>query len=270
MAHYAIGDIHGCYAQLMKLLDTIQYSPNKDTLWFTGDLVTRGPQSLKVLQFISKLPNVIITLGNHEFRLLTYVFCDIPCIQPSLQEILASPELHHLCHWLRKQPLMHHDATLGYTLVHAGLAPQWSLEQAQNCAKEVEAHLKGNQYAQFLSKIAPHLAQKEPVIWDDSLEGDARWGCIINCFTRIRFCNEQGMLELKTKDRTHPSPEYMPWFKLKNRANRHLNILFGHWAALHGKTETDNVHALDTGCDHGYRLTAMRLETKELISIPCY
>lgn len=269
MAHYAIGDIHGCYKQLIRLLDKIHFSPKTDTLWFTGDLINRGPHSLQVLQFVSTLPQTIVTLGNHEFHLLKQAFCNIPCLKLGTQAILSSPDCDRLCHWLRQQPLMHHDRNLGYTLVHAGLAPQWSLQKAQACAKEVEMHLRGTQYVQFLSDIAPYLAQNEPMAWHDNLQGAKRWGCIVNYFTRMRFCNEQGVLELKTKGSTHASLDYVPWFKLKNRANRHLNILFGHWASLQGKTDTQNVHALDTGCDHGDQLTAMRLEDEKLISIPC-
>lgn len=274
MTHYAIGDIQGCFDQLIQLLDKLHFSPETDTLWFTGDLVNRGPKSLETLRFVSKLPKVVVTLGNHDLRLLTYVFGKAPLVAnqaPTLENTLQAPDLAELCHWLRRQVLLHHDADLGYTLVHAGLAPQWSLSEALAYAREVETVLRGEDFRRFLAILPDYLSHSAPTIWQDSLQGDARLGCLINYFTRIRFCDLQGGLDLKTKDRVHPIPrEYVPWFRFPTRATQSLRIIFGHWAALHGKTSIARIHALDTGCDHGFRLTALCLQNEKLTSVSCH
>jgi bis(5'-nucleosyl)-tetraphosphatase (symmetrical) len=271
MAHYAIGDIHGCYDQLIQLLDKIQFSPHTDTLWLTGDLVSRGPKSLETLRFVSQLPQVVMTLGNHDLRLLTYAFNPKKRAFPNhtLEEILKAPDLFSLCHWLRKQPLLHYDATLNFVLVHAGLAPQWRLDEAISYAEEVESTLQGENYIEFLRSLPKYLSTQTHLCWQPQLNGYERLGCIINYFTRMRFCDKHACLDLTVKDCKHPSKSYYPWFQVPNRKNQALNILFGHWAALQGKTGVANVHALDTGCDYGYCLTALRLEDRKRISIKC-
>jgi bis(5'-nucleosyl)-tetraphosphatase (symmetrical) len=266
MATYVIGDIQGCFDSLLRLLDQIKFDSHRDTLWFTGDLVNRGPKSLEVLRFIKNLKNTQIVLGNHDLYLLAIVYTDVNCnSENNLQAIVNAPDKEELCTWLRNRSLLHHDSSLGYTLVHAGFPPQWNLNKAMECAKEVEIVLRSEQYKDFLK----NMYGNEPSQWNDSLVGWERLRFITNCLTRIRFCDIKGNLELTTKGINITSDNYFPWFKLPNRCSKDLNILFGHWAALQGRTNEPNVYALDTGCVWGRCLTAMRLEDKVRINIKC-
>ncbi|MFZ0219141.1 MAG: symmetrical bis(5'-nucleosyl)-tetraphosphatase [Candidatus Aquirickettsiella sp.] len=266
MATYAIGDIQGCFDSLLRLLDKINFDAHYDTLWFTGDLVNRGPKSLEVLRFVKKLKNTFVVLGNHDLHLLSVVYSGVSLDPNStLQDILKAPDKDELCTWLRHRSLLHHDANLGYTLVHAGFPPQWDLNKAITCAEEVETLLKGEHYIDFLK----NMYGNEPQHWSDSLKGWERLRCITNCLTRLRFCDIKGNLEWTTKGINTVSDNYFPWFKLPNRRSKDLNILFGHWAALQGYTNEPNVYALDTGCVWGRCLTAMCLEDKTRISISC-
>lgn len=266
MATYAIGDIQGCFDSLLRLLNKINFDAFHDILWFTGDLVNRGPKSLEVLRFIKKLNNVQVVLGNHDLHLLSVVYAGVK-LNPknNLQAILNAPDKEELCAWLRNRSLLHHDADLGYTLVHAGFPPQWDLHKAIACAKEVETILRSKQYIEFLK----NMYGNNPSRWSDSLRGWERLRCITNCLTRLRFCDIKGNLELTAKGINAISDNYFPWFKLPNRRSKNLNILFGHWAALQGQTNEPNVYALDTGCVWGRCLTAMRLEDKMRVSINC-
>jgi bis(5'-nucleosyl)-tetraphosphatase (symmetrical) len=268
MSTYCIGDVQGCFDQLQQLLQKIQFDSARDRLWFTGDLVNRGPKSLDVLRFIKNLGDrAIVVLGNHDLHLLAVAYGHATQHkQDTLQEILLAPDKDKLCNWLRQQPLLHHDAVLGFTLVHAGLAPQWNLNAAQQHAHEVETVLRGNNYQDFFA----HLYGNQPACWDEKLSGWDRLRIITNYFTRLRFCKPDGTLELQTKGESHtPPPEFLPWFKIPNRKNKDLKIIFGHWAALAGKTDESNVHALDTGCVWGHCLTTLCLETGERFSIEC-
>jgi bis(5'-nucleosyl)-tetraphosphatase (symmetrical) len=266
MATYAIGDVQGCFDPLLRLLDKIDYDPLNDTLWFTGDLVNRGPKSLEVLRFIKKLRNSHVVLGNHDLHLLSIVYTGAS-LEPedTFQTILKAPDKEELCTWLRHRSLLHHDPILDYTLVHAGFPPQWDLNKAIKCAEEVQTVLRGKHFIDFFI----NMYGNEPFQWNDSLVGWDRLRCITNCLTRLRFCDIKGNLELNTKGISDPAGDYFPWFKLPNRRSKGLKILFGHWAALRGQTNEPNVYALDTGCVWGGCLTAMRLEDKERISINC-
>ncbi len=267
MATYAIGDIQGCYSALQRLLEKIGFNPQHDALWFTGDLVNRGPQSLETLRFIKQLGEREVTvLGNHDLHLLAVahgLHSGKP--QDTLQGILDAPDFTELCDWLRQQPLLYHDPTLNYTMVHAGIPAQWDLSTALSHAHEVESALRSPQYAEFLA----HLYGAEPSCWDNNLSGWPRLRLITNYFTRMRFCTAAGQLDLKHKMTSIDSAEYLPWFQLPNRQNRDLRIIFGHWAALRGKTSAADVYALDTGCVWGDCLTAMRLEDQQRFSVAC-
>lgn len=267
MATYAIGDVQGCFDSLLRLLDKINFDSQNDKLWFTGDLVNRGPKSLEVLRFIKKLKNSQIVLGNHDLHLLSVVYADVHSDpKNNLQHILNAPDRDELCNWLRNRSLLHHDVFLGYTLVHAGFPPQWDLEKALLCAGEVENILRGKYFIDFLK----NLYGNEPSRWNDNLRGWERLRCITNCLTRLRFCDIKGNLEFTAKGVKAKSDNYLPWFKLSNRRTKDINILFGHWAALQGETNEPNVYALDTGCVWGRCLTAMRLEDKTRISTDCF
>jgi bis(5'-nucleosyl)-tetraphosphatase (symmetrical) len=265
MSTYIIGDLQGCFEPLQRLLERISFNPNIDTLWFTGDIVNRGSQSLECLRFVKNLGNRHhIVLGNHDLHLLAVAHkAREPWKEDTLNEILAAPDKHDLLDWLMHQPLLHHD--LDYTMVHAGLAASWSLAKAKALAQEVESLLQSHQANHFFK----HMYGNLPNAWSDDLEGFDRWRCITNYFTRARFCYPDGSLELENKGKIDSAKaKLIPWFKVPNRKNADVKILFGHWAALGGITDTPNTYALDTGCIWGYALTAMRLEDGARFSVP--
>lgn len=269
MSTYAIGDIQGCFEPFTRLLEKIQFDPKKDTLWLTGDLVNRGPQSLETLRFVKNLEyHAITVLGNHDLTLLAVALNAIP-FDPkrhTFSDILAAPDKAILIHWLLHQPLIHHDASLEYTLVHAGLHPHWDLALAKSLAKEVEMILQSENPLPFFE----NLYGNTPNHWDPALTGFGRLRFIVNCFTRLRFCNLQGELDLKTTESAEKAPAgYLPWFAIPNRKSRDLKIIFGHWASLEGKCAEPNVFALDTGCVWGNCLTAMRIEDGKRFTESC-
>jgi len=267
MAVYAIGDVQGCFDELQALLDLIDFEPGRDRLWFAGDLVNRGPRSLETLRFVRSLGAVSV-LGNHDLHLLAAA--SIPGRlkrKDTLQQIIDAPDAHELLDWLRHRPLLHYDETLGYTLIHAGLPPQWDLEAARACAGEVEAVLRSDGYVDFLNAMYGN----EPNLWNPALAGPERLRFITNCFTRLRYCDAEGRLALDEKGPPGRQPEYLkPWFEWKERKSRNINIVFGHWSTL-GAHDAPGIHALDTGCLWGGQLTALRLGTAntERIEYPC-
>lgn len=269
MATYAIGDLQGCFDDLQRLLEHLRFDDRRDFLWFTGDLVNRGPGSLQCLRFVRRLGERAVTvLGNHDLSLLaTAAGFRRPRAGDTLDEILAAPDREELLHWLRHLPLLHTDRLLNYTLVHAGLPPQWSIDDASACAGEVEAVLQEDSYIDLLA----NMYGDQPDCWSPALSGFERWRFIINCFTRLRFCTEAGRLDLNTKEGpgSHP-PGLFPWFKVPARRSREARIVFGHWSTL-GCVREENAYSLDTGCVWGGRLTAMRLDTPkpEYFSVKC-
>ncbi|HHH48194.1 MAG TPA: symmetrical bis(5'-nucleosyl)-tetraphosphatase [Gammaproteobacteria bacterium] len=268
MAIYAIGDIQGCFDELQSLLGMCHFNPAADRLWFTGDLVNRGPDSLKVLRFVRGLGDSAITvLGNHDLHLLAVAEgLGKRHKADTLQAILKAPDRDELLHWLRHRPLLHHDAGLNTALLHAGLPPQWDLREARACSAEVEAVLRGDDYHEFLA----HMYGDKPRRWAMDLTGWERLRFIVNCFTRLRFCRVDGELCLKAKGEpgTQP-PGCMPWFQVPGRRSTQTRIVFGHWSTL-GLYHGDNVLALDTGCLWGGLLTAARLDGEaKIISCDC-
>jgi|SRR5215469_5549099 len=258
MATFAVGDIQGCYDDLMRLLERIAFDPAEDRLWFTGDLVNRGPRSLDVLRFVKRLgEGCVCVLGNHDLHLLAVAAGTSKHRKhDTLDEVLDAPDREELLDWLRQRPLLHHDKSLGYTLIHAGLPPQWDLSEASGCARELEAVLRGKAHADFFR----HMYGDEPRRWSPMLGRTDRLRFIVNCFTRLRYCNAEGDLDLKAKGAPGTQPEgYLPWFEVAGRASAGLHILFGHWSTL-GEVRGSNVHALDTGCVWGGRLSALRLD----------
>lgn len=269
MAVYAIGDIQGCFDELEKLLAAIAFDRDRDTLWFTGDLVNRGPDSLKVLRFVWDLgARAVTVLGNHDLHLLAVTQGHEQYHRKdTFDDVLAAPDRAGLVEWLRWRPLLHHDAALGLTLVHAGLPPQWNLALALACAGEVEAALRGADYSAYLE----HMYGNEPECWSENLTGQDRLRFITNCFTRLRFCDAQGNLALEEKGPPGSAPApYLPWFAVPGRRNADLNIVFGHWSTLGPRHDT-GIFPLDTGCLWGGSLTALRLdsEPKQRFSLSC-
>jgi bis(5'-nucleosyl)-tetraphosphatase (symmetrical) len=268
-ATYAVGDVQGCFDDLLRLLDAIDFDPDVDRLWFTGDLVNRGPNSLALLRFVKALGDAAITvLGNHDLHLLAAAAGAVNIgKKDTITEILNAPDCEELLFWLRHQPLLHHDQQLGYTMVHAGLPPQWGLEKAKACAAELERVLQNFHYEDLFR----HMKAEKPYRWRDDLEGWGRLRFIANCFTQLRCCDRSGRLDLACERRKAPGKKRsMPWFKIPDRASRDLSILFGHWAAL-DSTELRNsrVHHLDTGCANGGRFTALRLQDLRYFRIRC-
>ncbi len=267
MSTYAIGDLQGCYDPLKKLLKNIDFNPKRDRLWFTGDLVNRGPDSLKTLRYVYKLGDRAITvLGNHDLHLLAISEgLAREKADDNLGAILKADDSEELLSWLRRQPLMHHDNSLGFTMIHAGLPPQWDFEQAQRCANELEAVLRGSDYHEFLQ----HMYGNKPERWSKKLQGMDRLRFITNCFTRLRYCYDDGSLCLKAKGPPGSQPQgCVPWFDVKKRASAKMKIIFGHWSAL-GLHRSKGIYALDSGCLWGNALTALRLEDKKYFSVNC-
>ncbi|HEX4300213.1 MAG TPA: symmetrical bis(5'-nucleosyl)-tetraphosphatase [Gammaproteobacteria bacterium] len=258
MATFAIGDVQGCYDDLMRLLERIHFDEQDDQLWFAGDLVNRGPDSLGVLRFVRGLgERAVSVLGNHDLHLLA-VAAGTAELRDSdtLDAILDAEDRDEHLDWLRHRPVLHHDAGLGYTLVHAGLPPQWDLHQAQACAHELEEVLCGSAHAEFFRR----MYGDEPRRWRADLKGVDRLRFIVNCFTRLRYCSAAGDLELRHKGAPGTQPAAcLPWFEVPGRASAGLHVLFGHWSTL-GEVRRHNVYPLDTGCVWGGRLTALRLD----------
>ncbi|MCC7487630.1 MAG: symmetrical bis(5'-nucleosyl)-tetraphosphatase [Burkholderiales bacterium] len=265
MATYAIGDVQGCYDQLRRLLDRAGYDERRDTLWFVGDLVNRGPRSLATLRFVKALGSRQVTvLGNHDLALLV-VAAGVKKAHRSdtFADVLAASDRDELIDWLRHRKLMHAEG--GWAMVHAGLLPQWSIPQARARAAEVEAALQGPQYGEFLR----HMYGNEPVRWNDALAGYDRLRLIVNTMTRMRLVAPDGTLEFGHKLGIAAAPAgYVPWYDAPGRASRGTRIVFGHWAAL-GLLLREDVACLDSGCVWGRNLTAFRLEDSAVIQCGC-
>jgi bis(5'-nucleosyl)-tetraphosphatase (symmetrical) len=262
MAVYAIGDVQGCYEQLQRLLDQISFDPAKDKLWFAGDLVNRGPDSLKVLRFVKQLgERAICVLGNHDLHLLAISEQVDKHKDPnnSLEQILTAPDRDELLHWLRHRPVMHHSAKRNFSMVHAGLPPQWDLATALQCAAELEAVLRGDDFHGYCEQMYGNL----PDLWDPGLTGMDRLRFITNCFTRLRYCKADGSLSLKESGAPgSQSASLTPWFEMPGRASKDERILFGHWSTL-GYGRHNNSWSLDSGCLWGGALTALRIRKRK-------
>ncbi len=260
---YAVGDIQGCLQPLKRLLDNVNFDPGNDELWSVGDLVNRGPESLEVLRFCYSLGSHFrMVLGNHDLHLLAIAHgIGCPSRQDTLGSILAAPDRDELLYWLQQQPMLIADQ--GYVMVHAGIPPQWSLNKAKILAEEMNNVLRfDTKSLQFFE----HMYGDNPDIWEDSLLPPERWRAITNYFTRMRFCSAKGHLELASKALPDSPPEgYAPWFRHPSMLPPGTNIIFGHWAALEGKSCGQNLFPLDTGYIWGGPLRMMNLNTTEYI-----
>jgi len=264
MPTYAIGDVQGCYAELAELVAHLKFNPQRDQLWFVGDLVNRGPQSLQVLRYVRALGTAAVTvLGNHDLHLLAVAFGGAERLRSSdtLSQILDAPDRDELLDWLRQQPLLHHDGRLGYTMVHAGMPPQWDLRTAQACARELEVALRDDA---GMKHLFAHMYGNHPDQWSDKLRDGDRLRFITNCFTRMRVCDAEGRLNLKYKGPLQGMPpDQYPWFRAPQRRSKKLQIVCGHWSALDyydSRTTDEQILAIDTGCVWGGRLCAVRLD----------
>lgn len=264
MATYAIGDVQGCYPELQQLLEKLRFDPASDQLWFCGDLVNRGGQSLATLRLIHSLrEHCIITLGNHDLSLLSIAQRRPEAqarVNPELREVLFAEDAPVLFEWLRSQKLLHHDAGLNWTMIHAGLAPSWTLRRAQEAAREVERELSSPQH----TKLLRNLFGNRPATWTPRLQGLDRQRATINMLTRMRYCDVNGRIDFDAKGTPGTQkPGLYPWFSVPGVRQRKLRIVCGHWSAL-GRFVGCGVHAIDTGCVWGGQLTALQLDSPDL------
>lgn len=262
MSVYAIGDIQGCYRELMDLLEQVNFNPKTDKLWVAGDIVNRGPDSKAALKFLfDNRKAVVNVLGNHDLHLLAiYYGIKSQKSGDTLTPILKAKACDDWMQWLRHSPLFHRDKSLDFSMAHAGIAPQWSLKQAASYSAEVEAALKSRSMKKFLNAMYGN----EPARWSNKLQGYERLRCIVNYFTRMRVVSRDGSLELKYNGDPTSCPEgFHPWFEHPKRKTALDKVIFGHWAALGGYIDAFN-YGLDTGCVWGRFMTLMNLETKEL------
>ena len=266
MTIFAIGDVQGCYDDLRRLLDTINFDKKEDQIWFAGDLVNRGPKSLETLRFVKSLGKSAKTvLGNHDLHLLATAYKQrIPRKKDSLTQILQAPDCDELLYWLRQKPLFHYDKN--FCLLHAGLPPQWDFTQTKKMALKAEKLLQGSDYKKFFKS----MYGDKPAIWSDELRGMAKIRFIVNCFTRMRYCEKNGRLDFKSKGAIGTQPKHlMPWFAVPDRKSLDISIIFGHWSTL-GYYQGYNCHAIDTGCLWGGELSALRLSGKvKRFSVDC-
>lgn len=265
MATYAIGDLQGCYAELQSLLDAVSFDPTQDRLWFVGDLVNRGPDSLACLRFIDSLGDrAVAVLGNHDLHLLAVAEgLAKPHRTDTLNGILSAPDREPLLHWLRHRPLLHVEGNT--VLVHAGLLPAWTIVRAAELAREVEACLRSANYRDFVAI----MYGDQPDLWSDQLMGFDRLRVVVNAMTRIRFCTPDGRMEFASKGEATTAPAgYLPWFNAPDRASASATVICGHWASL-GLHLKENLIAIDTGCVWGRSLTAVRLEDRAVFQVDC-
>lgn len=273
MAIYAIGDLQGCYDSLQRLLEKLEFSPEKDQLWFAGDLVNRGKKSLKTIRFVKSLgDSATVVLGNHDITLLAMYY---GALRPnaSLKKILKAKESEELIDWLRTRSVLHLDKKLGFCLVHAGISPIWTLKEAQKYAKEMETALRGDDIKTWLANVYGN----KPRRWSDELVSYERDRYILNAFTRMRYVDRKdAALNFKLnnspvyKSKLKKRNKKVPWFHWKKRKKISTRIVFGHWSSL-GYYHDEHVIALDTGCVWGGQLTAVRLDGKitTAVSQPC-
>ena len=261
MARYAIGDIQGCLEELRALLAQLRFNADRDELWFVGDLVNRGPDSLGVLRFVRALgANARVVLGNHDLHLLAVAYGGGERrlrADDTLDAVLEAPDREGLLDWLRTRPLAVRDTSEGRDdlMVHAGLVPQWSADDALQLAAEVSQRLAREPRAVFAQMYGD-----EPARWQPQLDGDARTRIVINVLTRLRYCTLDGRIDLRPKNAPgSQARELLPWFEVPRRASAISRIVFGHWSTL-GVVRRPQLVALDSGCVWGGALTACNLD----------
>ncbi|MDX8129104.1 symmetrical bis(5'-nucleosyl)-tetraphosphatase [Methylomonas sp. EFPC1] len=251
MTIYAIGSVNGDYQRLMQLLATIGFDPLEDRLWFAGNLVNHGPESLQVLRYVKSLGKAaVVVLGKQELHLLSVALGYTPMTpEDTLHEILNAPDRDELLKWLRLRSLIHHDAKLNFTLVHSGIPGEWSFSQALTFAYEVESVLSGSNYAAFLEN-----RKQDQSRWHAKLRGWKRLNFIANAYTQMAYCNEQGKLDFNATGPVDAQPSgLMPWYRVPNRLTSQLNLVFA-----------DDAHFADSDCAGFYplpALSALRLST---------
>jgi bis(5'-nucleosyl)-tetraphosphatase (symmetrical) len=267
MTRYAVGDIQGCLTPLQQLLAQVHFDPKQDQLWLVGDLINRGPDSLDTLRYLKSLESSTrIVLGNHDLHFMAVAMGHKEQKRgDTFDALLSALDCDELVHWLRQFPLLYTDPSGDYTMIHAGIPPQWSLQEATARADEIAAILKSDRIHDFFD----HMYGNHPDCWKDSLNGWERARIITNYLTRMRFCSADGTLDLHNKTDVACSADFAPWFSHQDRKTAADKIIFGHWASLEGKADTANIFALDTGCVWGGSLTLLNLETQQTHQCNC-
>jgi bis(5'-nucleosyl)-tetraphosphatase (symmetrical) len=273
MALYMIGDVQGCDAALQDLLDTLDFSPSRDTVYLLGDLVNRGPDSYAVLRRLMAYGDAArCLLGNHDLHLLAVAHgVRKPNRKDTLDRVLGAADRPAIVTWLRQQKLalLLHRGDTPLLMVHAGVLPMWSTSQTIALAQEVEAVLQGDQSDEFFRTMYGNLPNR----WSEPLSGKDRIRVIVNALTRLRFCTAEGEMEFESKEGANSAPEgFLPWFDVPGRKTEHCTVAFGHWSTL-GWLNRPNVLSLDTGCVWGGSLSALRFNlqdtSQELIQVQC-
>lgn len=269
--NYVIGDVQGCFEALKALLKSIQFDPDQDFIWFAGDLVARGENSIGALRFIKKLVergSAATVLGNHDLTLLACAR-GLKSVKDKdrTRDVIDAIDSDDLIDWLRKQPLclFPNEQTI---LTHAGIPCIWTAEQTATLAQEVEAVISHEDFA-VMDAFLQEMYGTQPDVWSDELNGNARLRCITNYLTRMRLTNAEGRLEFSFKDALDdPMPEgFQPWFEFDSKAAETHQVIFGHWAALQGRTINPHIQNVDGGCVWGNQLLAYRLEDQELFAV---
>jgi bis(5'-nucleosyl)-tetraphosphatase (symmetrical) len=265
MALYMIGDVQGCNGALQRLLNVISYSPSRDTLYFLGDLVNRGPDSAGVLRrLMSYGASAQCILGNHDLHLLAAAFgARRPSRKDTMDGVLKAPDRHAMLEWLRHQrmAILLHSPGSTCLMVHAGVLPSWTATKTIALAREVEAVLRSAELPDFLHQMYGNA----PAQWSDSLSGVNRLRVIVNALTRLRFCTAAGEMEFSVSDGPSAAPAgYLPWFDVPGRQSASVQVAFGHWSTL-GWLDRPDVLSLDTGCVWGGRLSALRINESRLV-----
>ncbi len=275
MATYLVGDIQGCFQELQALLAQVAFDKNKDLLYVAGDLVARGPDSLATLRFIKSLNrSAKVVLGNHDLHLLA-VYAGIKKVkkQDKLTELLASSDVHELMHWLAQQPLLQQISNDNAYMSHAGISPQWSLQEAIEQAENAHQKLSSKEKNHWLRS----MYGEQPNDWYQARNSEDKFRYTINAFTRMRYCDENNHLEFEQKLSPNSLPstniqsktKLFPWYELSNVINK-TTWVFGHWATLMGDCSHNNIYALDTGCVWGNHLTLLRWHDKKIFFEPAH
>ncbi|WP_041069235.1 symmetrical bis(5'-nucleosyl)-tetraphosphatase [Candidatus Ishikawella capsulata] len=263
MNTYLVGDIHGCYEELRNLLDQVKFDPDKDILWLTGDLVSRGPHSLEVLRYLKSIQNSIkLVLGNHDIYLLTlYNNINSNIIDENFTSLLQASDIDELMQWMRHQPLLQVDEEKKLIMAHAGIPPQWNLKIAKLCASEIAKLLSNKNYTTLLNSIY----NNNKCSWlDTKLNNSERMLFSINALTRMRYCDFNNNINLEFKGNPEEvSTVLKPWFLIDNMALVNYTIVFGHWSSLKGRGIPKGAIGLDTGCCLGGPLTLLHWEKKQ-------
>ena len=271
MAKYIVGDIQGCFDSLQALLKKVKFNPEKDTLYCVGDLINRGPKSLKTIRFLKDLGDSCrVVLGNHDLHLISiYYGIRSSSRKDTIAKLLKSSDAKKLIKWLRSKPLMIYDETDQFVISHAGIYPKWDIETALKYSSLFSDGLKNSGFKKVLKKMYGN----EPQQLDSMSDYYAKLRFAVNAFTRMRFCNKEGDLSFIEKGSPNLKTPFddltgdnLAWFLLPHKRPENITFLFGHWSSL-GLYQDKNLICLDSGCVWGNKLSLYDFDNKKLISV---